>query len=1339
MHRFVAVLCCWMLAFLAPLEGLAVKRFHFTNYRTTNGLSSNCIFNLEVDSRGFLWLATDYGINRFDGAAFSTYLKENYPSLDQNIAIQVCRTNGDGVYVSGYNGFLQRYDYATDTFETFFPRSFTQAVKDLYFDAVNDEHFALTTGGVYRRKRGERNFTIDPVRPIAEKNNAQCIINDQFGHYWIAESDSVSIFSYDGRLLHVFRPSSSHIQTFTPQLMSLPDGRVMVCYQTNKVDFFSFTEKGGIVLDHSITLPFFNLTGMQITTDGAYWFSSDGDGLWWSPSEPLSGNDVQKVLPYGSDGDEIRKIYDILADSLGNLWVATQNDGLLRYSGHDVSRSFLSTDLGIPRGVGTGFCELPSGRMMLACDGSGLYEFSVEDGYYDVYSEKDGLKNRNLVSLMCDSKGRVWTSTWGTGIFVGERKGGRYKFETETFAGLDDPQTTITNFMELEGGDVWACASGDAIYVCHKGRWSRSVLRYPWNLQETERWPFVAFEVNAKEHWVQTSCCMWTDKGDGLLKPFDMEKFIGPERYIVNDVAFVPSYGVVLATQKGLLVAKSDTLAFSKIDWCPDTEIYSIVLDKKGCLWAAMPDGVWGFNLQQKKSVRYPKDFAACGRNYFVKHSRFCNSGNSVFFGTKDGFFCFNADSLSTVSDNNSFCLSRVEVDGAQVDFGTLFANQSSVVRKIKLPYGHSSFAVCADVPDFSQQRPAIVYRLVGADTAWKPVDKDQRIVFSYLSPGDYRLEVKLLGMDNSGAIKLDVSALMPWWQSNWFKGLCLALVVLLVGYKLYRTQRDKKLLLSMVDERTQELKIQKDLVEQRNQELNAALSAKDRLMTVVAHDLKNPMFAVVGALEGLRRKNHVLDEAERASLLDSMIERTKTMQNELGKLLAWATSKQDDLTYRPSNVDLSEIIENDVDLLTIQAEEKGIVLHSSVEITNYVYADSRMIATAIRNVLGNSLKFTPCGKSVRIRAWQDADYTFVEISDDGVGMSEAKLRELLVNEVNLSTVGTGGESGSGLGLGLVKHYVSVNGGSFSMTSTEGKGTSTLIKLPTSNIPVPTTNRKSDPPLSVEVDAELMSGNCVLVVDDDLLIQQHIKSILDGYVDILLANNGKEALDMLASNSVDVVLSDVEMPVMNGIEMSNALKSDANYNHIPVLFLSAKSSENDRLLGLLTGAVDYIVKPFSPSELLVKLGNILALRRRQQQFLLEKFVGPKDEASANQIVDLPSKIEKVEDGATINPYLQRVIADIEANYSNSDYGIEQMAANLCTTRITLYRKVKSLSGQNPSDLLIDYRLNKSCQLLKEKQMPVQDVAYAVGFSDYAYFSRRFKARFGQSPKEYAAL
>lgn len=1336
MHKFSAFLCCMVLALLVPMSGYAVKRLHFTNYRTADGLSSNCIFDMAVDSHGFLWLATDYGINRFDGAAFRVFTTDNYPSLCQNDALQISKANGGGVFVSGYNGFFQRYDYLADKFDTVFSKTFTQTVGHLYYDALKDDYFALTTGGVYRQKHGETRFEKDFLPSVTDNTTTQCVINDGHGHYWMAGLDSVAVFTADGKLKQVFRHAGVQKHTFNPQLMALPNGRLMVCSQTNKVDFFNFTETGDIVLEKSVTLPFFNLTSVQVAIDGSFWFASDGDGLWWAPAEPVSGADVQKVLPFDSNGDEIRKVYSLLADSLGNLWVATQNAGLWRYSVKGNQTSFMSSDIGISRGVGTGFCELPSGHIMMASDGAGLYEFSDKEGVTFSYNETDGLKNRNIISLLCDSEGRVWASTWGSGLYMGCKKGDRYVFQQETFPGLVNPQTTITNCLELDNGDIWACVGGDGIYTRHAGKWSRNLLRYPWNQSVVERWPFLAFEVNDREHWILTSTGMWTDKGVGLLKPYDLDKFLGAERYIVNDAINIPSYGVVLATQKGLLAAKNDTAAFQLIDWCPQVEVNSIVLDKKGRLWATLSDAIFCFNLHEKTTVRYPKDFGHFGKNFFVKHSKYCTKDNFVYFGTKDGFFGFNADSLPVVREITDFCLSRVEVGGLQTDFGTLFVDQSSAVRSIKLPYGKSSFAVCVDMVDFSQQRAALVYRLGSSD--WQPVNTSQRIAFSYLPSGSYVLEVKIMGTPDSSAIKLNVEVMGPWWQSLWFKVLCAFLIVAFVGYKANRMQRDRLELRSMVEERTKELKQQKTLVEQRNQELNAALSTKDRLMTVVAHDLKNPVFAIVGALENLRRKNSQLSEGERASTLDSMINRAQTLQGELSKLLSWATSKQEDMEYRPSNCNLAEVVEGDVDFLKMQAEEKGVSLITSVCVSNYVHVDSRMLSTAIRNVLGNSLKFSPAGSAVHVRAWQNDKSAFVEIADEGTGMSNDKLQELLTKEVNSSTAGTAGEAGTGLGVGLAKYYVTANGGQFSMASTEGVGTTTLLELPVTNIEIPKAPAMQNT-LSFDVDAELLEGNCILVVDDDPLIAQNVKSMLEKYVDVLLAKNGREALDVVRNNTVDVVLSDVEMPEMNGIEMNNALQADANCNHIPVLFLSAKSSESDRLLGLLTGAVDYIPKPFNQTELLVKLNNILALRRRQQQHLLNMAVDAVPQTGGEEgEVEQPQAPNSVPE-EKMNPYLKRVLDDIEANFSNPEYSVEQLASNLCTTRITLYRKVKSLSGRNPSDLLIDYRLNKSCQLLKEGKIPAQDVAFAVGFSDYAYFARRFKARFNTSVKDFASV
>ena len=256
--------------------------------------------------------------------------------------------------------------------------------------------------------------------------------------------------------------------------------------------------------------------------------------------------------------------------------------------------------------------------------------------------------------------------------------------------------------------------------------------------------------------------------------------------------------------------------------------------------------------------------------------------------------------------------------------------------------------------------------------------------------------------------------------------------------------------------------------------------------------------------------------------------------------------------------------------------------------------------------------------------------------------------------------------------------------------------------------------------------------------------------MLDAYVSVLVANNGRQALELMAQNAIDIVVSDVEMPIMNGIDMSIELSKNESLNYIPILFLSAKSSESDRLLGLLTGAIDYIPKPFSQNELLIKLNNILSLRQKQQQRLLSERIanttgmgadGNNSEAGAgDKADDLPA--DSVADGnpvvegqkqEQINPLLREMLDVIEKHYTDNTYSVERLADDMCMTKITLYRRVKTLSGQTPVELLNEFRLQKAMALLKEGNIQVGDVAFQVGFSDPAYFTRRFRNFFNFPP------
>lgn len=1329
-------LVCIVWALLMSWGCYATKRLNFTNYRAEQGLSSNYVSDLTVDAEGFLWIATDYGLNRFDGAVFRTFLHENYPSLRRNDILQVRATKDHEVLVSGYNGFFQCYSPKDDRFDSILPNTFYETVYHISHGGYGTgDIVARSTDGIYLRRGGTQSFQKEFLPNIENSGEVKNMIRDEIGQYWLLYSDKLSVVSPNGESLKDFKFETGMGMNILPLLLEFHPGRMLVSCQKRRVDFYSILSNGGAVLDHSVNLPFSNLVDVAVASDGSYWFASDGEGLWMSPSEPKDGSSLERVLPYGSEHGDLAKVYTLATDSKGNVWVGTQNTGLWHCSVLDQSSYFSAVELGMPQCLGNSFSELPSGNMLVACEGLGICEFSEKTGYVGSYGLNEGLKNLNVTGVSCDEKGNVWVTTWGDGLFVGHRENDKIQFSPVDLRQKETPRNTISFVVNLPKDSIWIGVGGEGMFLRHKdGTWERKLLCYEEEGSEPERWPSSCFYGSNNEVWLTTSFAMWVER-EGKFVPFGVERFLNNDSYVVNDGVGVPGYGVVLATRSGLLVAKPGDEQFSELDICPKQEVSSVVLDQSGRLWAVVANSIWRFDLSRNEAKRYPKDFDVHGKNYFLKHAKYCSRSGRIYFGSKDGFFCFKPDDIDSPSQQSSLFLSRLEIDGAIVNDAPLHSTNigdRAAVESIRLPYGHNSFSLCVDMPDFSRYRPSLVYRMGGS---WLPVAADQRIAYSHLPAGSYLLEVKVLGESDDTIVPLKVEVDGPWWSAWWFRLLLIVLLLAAASWKLYALNRDKHLLRRMVDERTQELSQKSQLVEKRNMELNAALTTKDRLMAVVAHDLKNPVFAIVGALEGLRRKMNQMGEEERTALLDSMIGRAQTLQSELSKLLVWATSKQDDIEYRPSNVDLAEVIESDVELLKLQAEGKGVLIKSSVDVPNFVYVDARMISTAIRNVLSNSLKFTSSGRSVMVRAWMEGNSAFVELSDEGVGISNEKLQELLSQEVNSSTTGTDGESGTGLGIGLAKYYVVSNGGNFTMTSAEGVGTTTLLELPATQLSIPQKSlAQTSQDLSLVVDAELLEGNCVLVVDDDPLIAQNVKSMLESYVDVILAQNGQEALELLKKNSVDVVVSDVEMPVMNGIEMSNSLQSDDTLNHIPVLFLSARSTESDRLLGLLTGAVDYIPKPFNQTELLVKLNNILALRRRQQQYLLRMAVDssieePSGKEETQTPADVPAPSKKM------NPYLQRVMADIEANYYDSEYSVEQLASNLCTTRITLYRKVKSLSDQNPSDLLIDYRLNKSCQLLKEGNMTVHDVAFAVGFSDYAYFARRFKSRFGKSPKD----
>ena len=649
-----------------------------------------------------------------------------------------------------------------------------------------------------------------------------------------------------------------------------------------------------------------------------------------------------------------------------------------------------------------------------------------------------------------------------------------------------------------------------------------------------------------------------------------------------------------------------------------------------------------------------------------------------------------------------------------------------SLTKELILNYDETNIEVAFDVLDFSGLNNVDAsYRINGLDRRWVDLGEKREVKISHLPIGDYVLEVKAHrrdGVGESKSIALKIKVLPPWWKTWWFTltvFLLLVAAVVAFFYLRFRTiVRQRELLAKKVAERTKELdesnkllEQKQEIIERRNQDLLDVLREKDRLISVVAHDLKNPMFAIVGALDGILKKKETSPNTWK--ILNDTYLSAFNLQSVMVKLLEWARGKQTDVACNLQSVSLRQILKEVTDLLKGVMSEKKITVTCSCDLSHKVYVDPRMVGTAIRNLLTNSAKFTAEGGLINVVAEELDDRVRLTISDNGVGMTQERVDELMKDGDHESTLGTNNERGTGLGFQLSKDFIRKSGGVISMKSEVGKGTTVTILLPKSDELVEISQPEVEE--EFEVNTELMDGNVVMVVDDDPLILNNLKNMLLPYFQVIEANNGEEGFELACKECPDIIISDVEMPIMDGIEMYKRLRS-VQPSVVPLIFLSARSEEDDRLKGLSSGAIDYVTKPFASRELLMKLTNILQWRRQQQQVVLSHNL----------------EVNRIDEET--NSLLKQFLEVVERRYQDSAFSVDDVVDSLAMSKSTLSRKLKSITDKTPLEIITEYRLHRAQEMLKTGQS-VSDVAYSVGFNDPLYFSRKYRLFFGYPPSQ----
>ncbi len=1303
---------------LVSLSSVGAERVLFAHYTVEDGLSSNSVNAVCQDKNGFIWIATRCGISRFDGTNFKNYNSATDTAILKNdIAYCFLLPNNRPTFSSS-NSVLFSYNDDSGQFEDI--SSFLPVNKPRYdvkgFSVQQDGRGLLSTAcGIYLFDKHNGQF-----KKVESdyNNNILDVCTDKFGRYWVGNYNGWLILDKNGRII----PQTIVKGGLVNDLFNLDDNHILICSTAGPMWLAELSNEADAPLLRKVNAPFNYVTAVVRDHNGYLWMGTLGDGLWKCR---FNGKDFtyDKVVPLNAPEDALNKISSLFVDKAGNIWVPTQSSGVWRTTSVDGYAYVKSKDVGFPVAVGASFCATDDGNLLMGTDGLGLYLF---DHHLQVKRSIAGLSSNCVLTIIKEGSDFL-IGYWGGKTNRLNLKTGA--LSTLNYNGITNPRFTTKNICRTDDGTLYVSVAGDGIY-CGKGnKWERLVLTDSSMNNYPDLWLEGSCQKPDGSIRLYSARTIWSNRG-GHFKPIlpDADKSLLSNPLHVNHCVADAANYLYAATNKGLLVFDPNDANLGPLSYVPNGEYASVIFDSNGVLWASGSNGILAIDIKHKTYRPVMPARALPSLDYFTGRACLLAETGNIFFGCKDGFVCVQPK-VQTNMQADYMAFSQLRINGEAVPTGSkLLPVPLKELDELKLAYSQNRFTLDFDLVDLSFSNTLLPkYRIPEIDSSWIELGDKRSIDVGFLPSGNFRIELAAFSGDKPAKIiTLPVSVSPPWWQTGWFYTLVglflLGLFFAFYRIRMRRLNAYRQELQQMVNERTRDLNDanlrlaeQKSEIEASNQSLLNTLKQKDQLVSVVAHDLKNPMFAIVSTLK--RLLTQVYAPADQQRILTKLSKESENLQKQMVDLLQWANGETELSLYHPTAVDANLLVEEALSLLTGLAGEKDIELCQIGKTGFMTWTDTRMFSTIVRNLVTNAVKFSPKGRKVSVIMGENDCNTIIKVVDEGVGMPQQKVDELLAGGNVTSTSGTEQEAGYGYGFKIVSDYIRKNKGSIDITSKEGEGTTVEIALPKC-VDEPIDVQEDKKTVELAINKDLLTGKSILVVDDDELILDHIGSLLSPYVEVLTAHNGEQGFSLAQANVPDLIISDVDMPEMNGIEMYEKLGAHLLTSNIPLLFLSAKTENNVRLKGLSMGAIDYIAKPFADDELLVKICNFLLWQQKIQiKALTSTYEG--NEEAAND---------------TINPLLDKIIGLVKANYANPLYSLPDFVRELGMSKATLSRRLKSITDKTPIEILTEYRLNMSKKLLEEGQMSVSDVAYAVGFNDPSYFSRRFKEFFGNTPK-----
>lgn len=1360
----------WFILFLAriilPFEGYAqddlIQNLVFKPLSAYEDLPSNEVTRVMQDNRGYIWIATNSGLCRYDGYRIRTY-KDNLltPGLltdnsvkciaeDENSQLWIGTRKGlnvldlktgnvrkienpqlkdediaalhvdqyNNVWV-GTNGYLY---YFNDDPETRLVNCNHQTggatilgVKSFLTDEKGRLWIGTWSNGLFRYDYNQKSFISYP--PINERNSVHVLFEDSRKEIWLgswgqglyrlSDVDSPETIGWKRFAHEDANPvslSDNIIYSIEEDLtnntlwIGTRNGLSVLNLKDDKASFVNYLPEST-----HLRLPYNELNSILRDRSGIMWLGMLGGGVYFADMRPNpfkkgNLNSISHLLYSNSVRSMFIDADDALWLGIGSHGLALQEKGkepvyLLQHPDFKGVKAFHTINSIVQR--------KESKELWFATWGNGIYIYNKTNPANTkirqlVHSNSPWIPESNAVFTLCEDKeGNVWIGFSG-GIAV-YTKGNKLLSFSELIKTNILNNVRVNRITQSKSGDIWL--SGDI-----------GIYRLSGSLSEQRNWSYYSYNVekgnlpyaSIQSVYEDSRGNLWAASEGGGLMLYDKEKD-----------AFVS-----MNARYGILA----------------DAILNVLEDDLGNLWLSSNGGLIKLQVSEDAQMALSYTYTTTdglSSNTFLRNSAVKAADGELFFGSHNGYDRFYPDKLRgsefapTVVLTDIFVFNKPLNEYAPEVRAEMSPAAADYTKKLTLKHNQNHFRI--EFSSLSYANPSknkYSYKLDGYDTAWQYTGASNRMAnYNNLQSGTYIFHLKGSnenGLWNDNEEILTIEILPPPWKTA--KAYVLyTILVLLFSYIIYRRIKNQIRLRENIRMR--------ELEQSKSEEIN---HAKLQFFTNVTHEFLTPLTIISASLDELKVKNP--DNQQLHGVMSTNINRLIRL---LQQILEFRKAESGNLKLKVSEGDIVGFVKKAIDAFRPLMKKKSMeLLFTYTPNTIRGYFDPDKLDKILYNLLSNASKYNREQGRIAVNLSYDESQNVVSISvrDNGEGLSEDEMKNLFKRFYEgdyrrYNTIGTG------IGLSLTKDLVSLHRGTIQVNSQKGEGAEFVVSFPANRDAYPEELVDDSYQFALEEDSaesELLASDVesedtekeytLLLVEDNEDILALMVRLLEREFHVLTAMNGKQAIELISLNDINLIVSDIMMPEMDGVELCRYVKNEFDYCHIPVLLLTAKNKEEDRIEAYESGADGFLNKPFNASLLYARIKNLLAKQNRVAHDFKKQLV---------------FEVQDFNYTSMDEEFIQRAIAVVQAHLDDSNFDQQQFMNEMGTSKSTLYKKLKLLTGLNTSAFIRNIRLKAACQILEEKRtIRISELAYAVGFNDPKYFSACFRKEFGLLPKEY---